>query len=138
MWMKLMLPLALLGLAPPVPAPRAPDYAEGQVWAYRTRPQDQGSVLRIQKIETLGQGTSVYHISVIGVHFKGTSLSGELEHLPVSRQTLDDSVTQLSPSPAAFPDAAPGIAQWRAAKGGVFTIPLARIVDVVERTVSAP
>ena len=29
------------------------DYAAGQVWEYHTRPGDEGSLLRIQKVEQL-------------------------------------------------------------------------------------
>jgi hypothetical protein len=31
--------------------PTVDRYAEGQVWEYQTRPGDQGSLLKIQKIE---------------------------------------------------------------------------------------
>src|SRR5579859_1982002 len=101
------------------------DYAEGQVWEYHTRQGDEGSLLRIQKVEQLEKIGPVYHISVIGVHFAHAPLAGVLQHLPVSQATLDASVTRLSSSTATFPDPSAGIAQWRAANGGVFTIPLA-------------
>jgi hypothetical protein len=111
-------------------------YREGQVWEYRARPEDNGSLLRIQKIETdpvFKKYGPIYHISVIGVRFNGIPLSGELAHLPVSRQTLDASVTRQSTASVTFPDAAPGIAEWRLAKGGVFTIPLSEIIGAVEQ-----
>lgn len=113
-------------------------YREGQVWEYRTRREDEGSLLRIQRIETppaSANHSPIYHISVIGVHFHGAPLAGELAHLPVSRETLDASVTRLSTASVAFPDAEPGIAEWRSAQGGVFTIPLAEIITSVERMV---
>ena len=37
-------------------------YSEGQVWAYPTRPQDNGSLVKIQKIETAEVGT-IYDIA---------------------------------------------------------------------------
>ena len=110
------------------------DYAEGQVWEYHTRPGDEGSLLRIQKVEQLDKIGPVYHISVIGVHFVRAPLTGQVQHLPVSQATLDASVTRLSSSTALFPDPSAGIAQWRGAHGGVFTIPLADIVGLVEKT----
>ena len=113
----------------------SPEYAAGQVWEYHTRPGDEGSLLRIQKIEQLEKIGPVYHISVIGVHFARAPLNGVLQHLPVSKATLDASVTHLSSSTAAFPDPSAGIAQWRAAHGGVFTLPLAQIVSIAEQTV---
>lgn len=128
--------LAVLVLSAASPA--KPDYAAGQVWEYHTRDGDEGSLVKIQKIEQLGaaeKAYTVYHVSVIGVHFRGVAFDGTLAHLPVSRETLDASVTRLSASTAAFPDATPGIAEWRAAKGGVFTIPLAKIVTFVEQSI---
>lgn len=127
---------ALLTTAMGTASPETP-YEEGQVWEYRTRQQDHGSLLRIQKIENepgLAQHGPIYHIGVIGVHFSGTGLSGELQHLPVSRETLNASVTRLSRSKAPFPDSRAGIEEWRAARGGVFTIPVAEIIAVAEAT----
>jgi hypothetical protein len=127
----------LLGAAPPAPNPK-PAYAEGQVWEYRTRPSEEDSRLKIQKIENLPELAAkgpVYHVSVTRVHL-GAGMAGELPHLPVSRQTLDASVTRLSDSRPDFPSPEEGIAEWRKDKGGVFTIPLAQIMDVVERTIA--
>jgi hypothetical protein len=124
--------LALVGAQAP-----QPDYAVGQVWEYRTRPGDEGSLLRIQQVEESGPAPGpIYHISVIGVRFRQAPLSGQLAHLPVSRATLDASVTRLSATTPSFPDVSPGIAQWREVRGGVFTIPLAEVVDMVERMVA--
>jgi hypothetical protein len=108
------------------------------VWEYRTRTGDEASLLKIQKIEkalAFAAGSPVYHISVVGVHLGGT-VAGELAHLPVSRWTLDSSLTRLSTRHADFPSVEEGIAEWRAAKGGVFTIPMAEIVGVVEQTIA--
>jgi hypothetical protein len=113
------------------------NYVPGQVWEYHTRPGDEGSLLRIQKIEQLDKIGPVYHISIIGVHFIRAPLTSELQHLPVSRQTLDASVTRLSPSTVQFPDPSAGIDQWRAAHGGVFSIPVADIVSIIEQSVQA-
>jgi len=127
--------------APPVTAageaPRA--FAEGQVWEYRTRPQDRGSLMRIQRIEPHLAGGSddrIYHISIIGVRFATPGVGGELQHLPVSRASLDASVTRLSASAAVFPDPSEGIALWREARGGVFDVPLAEIVAFAEQAVA--
>jgi hypothetical protein len=116
-------------------------YQEGQVWEYRTRPQDAGSFVRIQRVEAnpaFPKYGPIYHISVIGVHFKDAPLSGDLAHLPVSRETLDASVIRLSTASATFPDAGPGIDEWRSAQGGVFTIPLADIIGSVEQMFRQP
>lgn len=111
-------------------------YAAGQVWEYRTRPVDEGSLFKIHSVEKALAG-EVYHISLIGLGYgRGMAHGGEFGHMAVSRETLDRSVTRLSASRAAFPDATEGIAQWRAAKGGVFTIPIAEIIDGVMATIT--
>jgi hypothetical protein len=113
-------------------------YAEGQVWEYKTRPEDKGSLLKIQKIEQrpdFAKTGPVYHVSLIGLHFAGLPLDGTLNHAPFSRTSLDASVTKLSSSKAVFPDAGDGIAEWRRAQGGVFTVTVADAVTFVEQTV---
>lgn len=118
---------SLSGQAPPA------RYAAGQVWEYRTRTQDAGSLLKVQRIELLGQ-QKVYHISVIGVHFSTRGIAGILPHIPVSDETLDASVTKLSATKPDFPTTAldEGIEEWRKAKGGIFTIPMSQIVGIID------
>lgn len=122
--------LAVLLLAGAAPSPK---YAEGQVWEYDARPQDPDSLLRIQRIENLGS-QKVYHLSVIRVHLRALGIAGTLAHIPVSAETLDASVTRLSSAQSAFEgvSADEGIAQWRQAKGGVFTIGVSQIVNFID------
>ena len=110
-----------------------PRYAEGQVWEYHTRPPDAGSLLKIQRITVLGS-EKVYHLSVVGIHFRAAGLLGTLPHTPVSEKTLNASVTTQSHSNAAFPTSAvdEGIAEWRRAQGGIFTIPVAEIIEIAD------
>ena len=75
----------------------------------------------------------IYHISVIGFRFRNPRMVPALPHAPVSRETLDASVTRLVHSTAEFPSADEGISQWREARGGVFTIPVAEIVEVLDQ-----
>jgi hypothetical protein len=119
-------------------APPAQEYAEGQVWEYRTRPEDEGSLLKMQKIEMLEdfqESGPVYHVSLIGLRFADLPVASELQHAPFSKASLDASVTRLSGSKAPFPDPTEGIAEWRAAKGGVFTISVAEAVSFTEQTI---
>ncbi|MFZ5747485.1 MAG: hypothetical protein ACOY45_07480 [Pseudomonadota bacterium] len=134
---RYLLALAIAWIA--LSAQTAPlHYSAGQVWQYRTRPQDAGSRVKIQRVERIGD-SDVYHVSIVGLHFRTEQVIGTLPHLPVSRQTLDKSVTELAPSaPADFPDDAvdAGIAEWRRAEGGVFTISLAEIADFLDDQLS--
>lgn len=126
--------MALVGAAP-----LRLEYAEGQVWEYQTRASDAGSLIKIQQIETLPdeKGKKIYHISMIGLHFRHKEVAGIIVHMPVSRETLDASVTRLSSSAASFPDSTDGIKAWRDAKGGVFTISLAEIAEIADRSTSS-
>lgn len=112
---------------------KPPKYVEGQVWEYRTRPQDAGSLLKVQRVGMMG-AKKVYHISIVGVHFATPGISGILPHIPVSDETLDASVTKLSAETRDFPTSAldEGIEEWRKAQGGVFTIPISQIVDIID------
>ena len=113
---------------------QASKYAEGQVWEYKTRVGDEGSLLKIQKIENDPKGHTIYHISVIGFHLAKKNFVSILPHEPVSRTSLDVSVTQLHRGPAAFPSATDGIEEWRRANGGVYTISIADTIDVLDKT----
>lgn len=111
------------------------DYREGQVWEYRTRPGDEGSQLKIQKIEPfpgLGEEGMVFHISIAGVCLKKPGLQPLISHAPVSQESLDASVSHLSEGGMDFPSADDGITAWRNDRGGVFTIPVADVVAYID------
>ena len=115
------------------PAQDRPAYAAGQVWEYSTRPEDAGSLIKIHQVETSSAG-SIYHISMTGIRLTNDRPPIDAGHLPVSRETLDASVTHLASPLAAnrtFPDPRDGIAIWRENEGGVFTIPLAQIAEIL-------
>lgn len=122
--------LAAIGLSGQASSPK---YVEGQVWEYHTRPQDSGSLLKVQRVGTMG-AEKVYHISVVGVHFATPGIAGILPHIPVSEETLDASVTKLTAEKRDFPTSAlaDGIEEWRKAQGGVFTIPISQIVGIID------
>ena len=135
MSLAIMALFTAFSLAAPVSAPAAPPnrYAEGQVWEYKTRPQDSGSLLKIQRVEDGGSLCTIYHISIVGLVIGGHVTN--LTHSPVSRTTLDASVTRLSNVTRDWPKPDEGIAEWRAAKGCVFTIPVAKIADIMDQAV---
>jgi hypothetical protein len=127
--------LAMLALALMSGAPAVDTYAAGQVWEYRHRAGEQASLLKIQAVEQeAGSATDaqIYHISIIGLRLRNPRLAPVIPHSPVSKATLDASVLRQSKSSADFPDATEGIAEWRRAAGGVFTIPVADIVQIID------
>lgn len=126
--------VALSGQSPMTP------YTEGQVWEFKTRAGDEGSLLKIQRIDrdpAFAKSGPVYHISVVGFRLRNPTIVPMLPHAPVSRATLDASVTRLSNSTPEFPPVDAGIAEWRQANGGVFTISIAEIIEVLDQQMAA-
>ena len=119
--------------------PATARYAKGQVWEYRTRRCDEGSLLKIQKVEPYPSADGddyAYHLSVIGVRLGEPARMTEICHVPVSSATLDASVTNLSTSRPDFPDPDEGISIWRDDEGGIFDIAMADVVQCLDETSS--
>jgi hypothetical protein len=132
-----LLGLCALALGGPLAAEER-EYAVGQVWAYDTAPEDKGSLIQIREIEQIGpadEPITVYHISMAGVSV-GQEKPVGIGHLPVSRATLDASVTGLVAEAPPFDDYIEGKAAWQEAEGGVFTISLKEIADIVRSQVA--
>ncbi len=119
-------------------------FKEGQVWSYRARPNEHGSTLLINKVESDAKLGSIFHISVSGVKVKNRHASGgvtqELPHFPVSKKTLEDSVLKLVGTADPNPGYREGYATWKqafdAGSAGIFTISVAEIVGFIEKTVN--
>jgi hypothetical protein len=136
--------LAALALISVMPQALAHDFKEGQVWSYRTRPNEQDSTLLINKVESDAKLGTIFHISVNGVKVKNRRAPGgitqSLPHFPVSRKTLDNSVVQLVGHSAPNPAYRDGYATWKkafeAGDAGIFTVSVAEIVDFIEKAVN--
>ena len=116
------------------------DYQEGQIWRYKTRPGEEQSLLYIAKVETLSNGERAFHIYLDNLRIPNEQLPGkfqtDLPHAPVSSGTLDLSVVKLQGHTNSPHDTAAGYALWREAydsgEGGIFSIPVSEIVEVIE------
>lgn len=118
-------------------------YQPGQIWSYKATASDWRSLIKIQEIGQIGPKNDpviVYHISMIGIAVPNAMEPIEIGHLPVSRQTLNGSVTKLMEYPGPleprFPDHFEGKAQWERDNGGVFTITLREIADILRNQVT--
>lgn len=133
----LALSLLLIFLA--VPA-AAQEFRAGQIWRYDTRPGEEGSRLFIARIDRGPSTQSIYHIYLDGLQLKNPlfagGVQGHLPHAPVTRQTLETSVTTLEAEDATMPDIAEGYATWLLAfekgQAGVFNQPVKEIVQIIE------
>jgi hypothetical protein len=138
----LLIPFLLLALT--MTDAVAQQFSEGQVWEYSSRPGERGSTLLINKAESDAKLGVVFHISVRGVKVKNRNaplgVCTDLPHFPVSAKTLQSSVTRLLRTESPNPGYVEGYETWRKAfeKGdaGVFTIPVAEIVELVEKTIN--
>lgn len=124
----------------------AQDFAEGQVWSYKTRKGEESSRVLINKVELNPKLGKIFHISVSGVKVKNPHIAGgistDLPHFPVSEATLKKSLTKLNGKSQPNPDYREGYQTWRSAfdkgQAGIFTIDVADIVGVVEQTINKP
>ena len=119
-------------------------YKVGQVWAYRTRPNEPNSSLTVVKVE-LQYGTAVVvHIHVDDLNLKPAESGGlpgtTASHLPFSENALDASVTNMIDHVVVLPDFEEGYMMWREAflegKAGIFSLTVAEVIDFIESTMS--
>ena len=117
-------------------------YKVGQVWAYRTRPNEPHSLLTIVKVE-LQHGTAVaVHIHVDGLNLKPAESGGlpgtTASHLPFSEEALDASVINMVDHVVVLPDFEEGYLMWREAfleeNAGIFSLTVAEVMDFIEST----
>jgi hypothetical protein len=139
MMKKAVLAITLLLSLAAAPAVAA-TFEEGQIWRYQTRPGEEASRLFIARIDR-GIGTqTIYHIYLDGLKLKNPLYEGgvqdHLPHAPVTRQSLETSVTELLEENATMPDIAEGYAAWLLAfekgQAGFFTLPVNQIVQHIE------
>ncbi len=137
------LALAIL-FTPAMAQAQGQQFSVGQVWQYRTRAAEPTSTLLINKVEVEPKLGEVFHVSVRDVRVKNqhapNGLSTELPHFPVSRATLQASVTRLVGTAPVNPEYREGYETWRRAfeegNAGIFTIPVAEIVAHVESIIN--
>lgn len=116
----------------------------GQVWTYRTRLGEEASrvtILLVEPHEKLGQ---IVHIRIDGLAVKSphspSGLAEVIGHMPYDAATLATSLIEVVGTRDPLPDFADGYRQWReafdAGKGGVWTLPLADCVAVMEQAMN--
>ena len=128
---------AIAGLASPARA-QEPAFAAGQIWSLAA-PMNPQARIRIGRIEDDGE---TVHISLWGVPARipedSDAIASSLVagHLPITKTALRASVaaqvSEEAPADLGFED---GYRTWRDAHGGVFTISVSEIVDVIFATV---
>lgn len=122
------------------PMPRT--FRPGQVWRYATRPGEHQSRVQILRVDADPDAGEIIHVAITGVHLRRSSddpsQTSVIGHVPVARAALEASGLSLEAQDAEVPDFKEGYDMWRAAfeegKAGIFSVPIAEIVDVTEAT----
>ena len=115
----------------------------GQVWKYKTRPNEENSVLTIAKIENEPKNGNIVHITVTNLKIKNQhSPSGYTDligHMPLAESAVAESVTELSdetPDLSAYEE---GYQDWREAfdngRGGIWTVSVSECVAAMEQAI---
>lgn len=115
-------------------------FKPGQVWKYKTRPNETNSTLTVCKVEVAGKLGTVVHVSIAQVKVKSPQnkegLATEIAHLPFAESAVKQSVTTLANERVALPDYQSGYASWRNAveggRGGIWTISVAEAIGAME------
>ncbi|MCW5714886.1 MAG: hypothetical protein KIT43_10280 [Bauldia sp.] len=123
--------LGLLAPALAMPARAQVTFVPGQVWSVRDMPE--ATQLIIGRVERFGTTTAV-HVSIVGVpvpiDWPGPGGTTQVAHMPFDADALAASVEQLiGTDGTALPNFQDGYAEWRRARGGVFTISVAEAVS---------
>ena len=109
----------------------------GQEWEFTGRPGDPRPALVIVRIETLPKLGEVVHVSIRGVRMKNAlapgGYSNEVAHMPFARAALERSLTRLAHDSVSLPAFQEGYEQWKAARGGAFTISVREALDFMEQ-----
>jgi hypothetical protein len=120
-------------------------YEPGQVWTYRTRPGEEGSLLTVVKVEAHDELGAIVHIRVDAVAQKNAHAPGGvsrvIHHMPFAADAIDRSVVELAESGVPVPNTFEhGYRLWKeafdAGKGGVWTLTVAESISACETLVA--
>ena len=116
------------------------EFHEGQVWSYKPRVGEGGSTITVLRVENVGKIGVVIHVRIDGIRF-GKCMGGpaptSIVHAPFAKAALAQSVTKLLRILPTVPDYMDGYRDWAAHCGGAYTISVAEMVKLDDRTFNA-
>ena len=116
------------------------EFQEGQVWSYKPRAGEGGSTITVLRVENVGKLGVVVHVRIDGIRFgncTGGPAPTSIAHAPFAKAALAQSVTKLLKTLSTVPDYMDGYMDWAAHCGGAYTISVAEIVKLDDRTFNA-
>jgi hypothetical protein len=112
-------------------------YKPGQVWTYNARPGEAESTITILRVESTPKLGVIVHVRIDGFHLKNCSGGPSpttQQHAPFAKAAIDKSVVKLLRTDSEIPDYEQGYNNWLSHCGGVYTISVAEMLDVNEKT----
>ncbi len=116
------------------------EFHKGQVWSYKPRAGEGGSTITVLRVENVGRIGVVIHVRIDGIQFgncTGGPAPTSIAHAPFAKAALAQSVTRLLKTLPTVPDYMDGYKEWVAHCGGAYTISVAEMVTMDDRTFSA-
>jgi hypothetical protein len=121
----------------------AESYEVGQIWSYRTRPQEPNSALMILRIDSSTDLGEVIFIRLYNLNFRstnGTILVPVLSPLPFTRAALDRSVLKLTRKTDMVEQSELAYTKWKQAhlegkKVALYKRPVAQVLPDLEAVI---
>jgi hypothetical protein len=117
-------------------------YKVGQIWSYKTRPNEKKSSFIVLKVENHPKLGNIIHIALRDLKMKKPN-GDYIEtagHLPFAEEAINRSAVKLLKEKVDLPEFEEGYGIWREAfdvgKAGIYTITIAEAVDVMETTLN--
>ena len=117
-------------------------YRVGQVWSYKTRPNEKKSTFIVVRVESHPKLGNIVHIALRDLKLRkpGGDFIEQAGHLPFAEEAINKSAVKLLKEKAELPDYEEGYGLWReafdAGRAGVYTITIAEAVDVMEQSLN--
>ena len=117
-------------------------YKVGQIWSYKTRPNEKNSSFIVLKVENHPKLGNIIHIALRDLKLRKPNgdFIETAGHLPFAEEAINKSALKLLKEKVDLPDFEEGYSMWReafdAGKAGIYTITIAEAVDVMEATLN--
>lgn len=117
-----------------------PSFKAGQMWSYKTRPNEARSTFIVLKVDTNPRFGNIIHIAVQDLKMKNPhspdGISKQIGHMPFSEKALAQSALKLLKDKVELPDFERGYNMWRESfeqqRAGFYTISIAEAVSITE------